>query len=83
MPRSWQWPVTPGDVAWHWRIPWCFYPRNLVLRIGNFVLRFCAGGLGLPSARTHPHPACDVHGAVRAAPRWTQRQAHRLWAEMA
>ena len=40
MPRSWWWPENPGDMAWRRHIIRCFYPRNLVLRIGIFVLPF-------------------------------------------
>ena len=31
-----------GVMAWYRRMTWCDYPRNivLVLRVGNFVLRF-------------------------------------------
>ena len=34
MPRSWQWPENPGDMAWRRRKSWGFYPRNLVLKTG-------------------------------------------------
>ena len=30
----------PGEMAWHRRMPWCFYPRNLVLKTGSLCLHF-------------------------------------------
>ena len=29
-----------GDMVWRRRMPWCFYPRKPVLRMGIFVSRF-------------------------------------------
>ena len=26
--RGVAWPENPGEISWHRRMPWCYYPRN-------------------------------------------------------